>query len=76
MRESSVKTSVFVSFPCGILGQVWFLIVSIPDLCTLIYFDNCPELKRCYEQASLLDQNTRLLVRDLMDFTYTLERLM
>ena len=21
----------------GILGQVWYLIVSIPDLCTLIY---------------------------------------
>ena len=23
---------VFVTFPCGILGQVWYLIVSIPDL--------------------------------------------
>ena len=22
---------VFVTFPCGILGQVWYLIVSIPD---------------------------------------------
>ena len=22
-------------FPNGILGQVWYLIVSIPDLCTL-----------------------------------------
>ena len=22
----------------GILGQVWYLIVSIPDLCTLSYF--------------------------------------
>ena len=25
-------------FPIGILGQVWFLIVLIPDLCTLTYF--------------------------------------
>ena len=25
-------------FPIGILGQVWYLIVSIPDLCTLAYF--------------------------------------
>ena len=25
-------------FPTGILGQVWYLIVSIPDLCTLTYF--------------------------------------
>ena len=25
-------------FPIGILGQVWYLIVSIPDLCTINYF--------------------------------------
>ena len=25
----------FIIFPIGILGQVWYLIVSIPDLCTL-----------------------------------------
>ena len=25
-------------FPIGILGQVWYLIVSIPDLCALTYF--------------------------------------
>ena len=29
---------VFVTFPCGILGQVRYLIVSIPDLCHLSYF--------------------------------------
>ena len=28
-------------FPIGILGQVWYLIVSIPDLCTLTYFAGC-----------------------------------
>ena len=28
---------VFVTIPCGILGQVWYLIVSIPDLCHLSY---------------------------------------
>ena len=26
-------------FPIGILGQVWYLIVSIPDLCNLTYFN-------------------------------------
>ena len=26
-------------FHIGILGQVWYLIVSIPDLCTLTYFN-------------------------------------
>ena len=25
-------------FPIGILGQVWYLIESIPDLCTITYF--------------------------------------
>ena len=27
----------FVTFSCGILGQVWYLIVSIPDCCHLSY---------------------------------------
>ena len=26
-------------FPIGILGQVWYLIVSFPDLCTFPYFE-------------------------------------
>ena len=30
---------IFVTFPCGVLGQVWYLIVSIPDLCLLTYFN-------------------------------------
>ena len=25
-------------FPIGILGQVWYLILLIPDLCTITYF--------------------------------------
>ena len=29
---------VFVTFRCGVLGQVWYLIVSIPDLYLLTYF--------------------------------------
>ena len=28
---------VFVTFPCDILGQVWYLIVLISDLCRLSY---------------------------------------
>ena len=30
---------VFVTFPYGILGQVWYLIVLLPDLCQLSYFN-------------------------------------
>ena len=29
---------IFVTFSCGMLGQVWCLIVSCPDLCLLSYF--------------------------------------
>ena len=30
---------VMSNFPIGILGQVWYLIVSILDLCPLSYFE-------------------------------------
>ena len=29
---------IFVTFPCGILGQVCYLIVLFPDLCHISYF--------------------------------------
>ena len=35
---SCVVSNCECYFPIGILGQVWYLIVSIPDLCTLTYF--------------------------------------
>ena len=28
---------IFVTFPCGILGQVWYLIISFADLSRLSY---------------------------------------
>ena len=30
---------VFVTFPYGVLGQVWYFIVLIPDLCFTLYLD-------------------------------------
>ena len=42
-------TSVFVTFPYGVLCQVWYLIALIPDLCILPYIYDmiikCPNLK-------------------------------
>ena len=35
----SLVCSVNVTFPYDVLGQVWYLIVSIPDLRLLSYFD-------------------------------------
>ena len=38
---SFVVSNCECHFPIGILGQVWYLIVSIPDLCTLTYLNWC-----------------------------------
>ena len=40
-------------FPIGILGQVWYLIVSIPDLCNLTYFVS---FIQCYLYAILFSR--------------------
>ena len=40
-------------FPIGILGQVWYLIVSIPDLCTITYF-YIPHILSVNAQTSLI----------------------
>ena len=33
-----VSNCEFVTFPISTLGQVWYFILSIHDLCTLAYF--------------------------------------
>ena len=42
---SFVVSTVSCHFPIGILGQVWYLIVSIPDLCNLTY---CSDFDKYY----------------------------
>ena len=42
---------VFVTFQCRILGQVWHLIVSIPDFCLLSYF-NPFQINGVYHKAT------------------------
>ena len=34
----AIFSCVFVTFPHGVLGQVWYFIVLIPYLCLLPYF--------------------------------------
>ena len=45
---------MFVTFPCGFLGQVWYLIVSIPDLCLLTYLYDAAFLTRSNAQHVFL----------------------
>ena len=37
-RADLLASFVVCYFPIGIVGKVWYLIVSIPDLCTLTYY--------------------------------------
>ena len=45
----------FVTFPCGILGQVWYLIVLIPGRCRLSFFC-CMRLPSCTSAQPHSDQ--------------------
>ena len=36
-----IFSCVFVTFPFGVWSQMWYLIVSIIDLCLLPYFVKC-----------------------------------
>ena len=46
---------IFATCPCGILGQVWFLIVLIPDLCHISYRWFIAALKRAGLLALVCD---------------------
>ena len=53
-------------FPIGILGQVWYLIVLIPDLCTLTYFDTVTCAEK-YEGFCTLSHGIWLIVTKVMN---------
>ena len=47
-------------FPIGTLGKVWYIIVSIPDLCTLTYFQDRLLLNGGYKFRSSLSYHLSL----------------
>ena len=49
-----VMFSVFLSLSHnGVLGQVWYLIVSIPDLCNVLYFHSLSLNGTCWVLLAL-----------------------
>ena len=48
-----IFSCLFVTFPYGVLGQVWYLIVSIPDICLLPYFKKIPLHSACIQMVHL-----------------------
>ena len=55
-----------VTFPCGILDQVWYLIVPIPDFCRLSYFPYI-SVKICLTHKTVI--NCRYARHNRMVFT-------
>ena len=49
---------IFVTFPCGILGQVWYQIISFTDLCRLIYL----EKSNRYQSSQIIQRKNRKLI--------------
>ena len=58
--------SVFVTSPCGILGQVRYLIVSIPDLCHISYF----EFSKVYVISTSRKLKSKIPLRFRTAFTF------
>ena len=54
-----VSNCEFVTFT-GIMGQVWYLIVSIPDLCTLTYFEVIASCKAIFQNSISSHRNSLL----------------
>ena len=54
---------VFVTFPYGILGLVWYLIISIPDLCCLSYFNGYAESSLVIWVSDRRDDGSLKLIR-------------
>ena len=57
---------IFVTFPCGILVQVWYLIVSFPDLCRLSYSKKDTNEKNNNKQTIILITELTISVLILM----------
>ena len=41
----------FVTFPYGVPGHVWYLIVSITDRCLSLYFNKLDDYNKVYEDV-------------------------
>ena len=66
-------------FPIGILGQVWYLIISIPDLSTLTYFyilrikcfTKSQNMQRCQCTKIIITANKYIIKSCTLNITYT-----
>ena len=57
-----------VIFPCGILGQLWYLIEVIPDLCHLSYVNKpkCFKMGICLKM--LMDIQGTLMAESMVSY--------
>ena len=74
-----IFSCVFDTFPYGVQGQLLYMIVSIPDLCLLPYFQPFVKLhdfakseiyiiKKHYSTLNTIQSNTYYLSNDVVEF--------
>ena len=68
---SFVVSTVSLSLPIGILGQVWYLIVSIPDLCTHTYFYRYHKIRKAF--SKFYHRHSKLIVKYNIGFKTLLQ---
>ena len=57
---------VFVTFPYVVSGRVWYLIVSIPDICLLLTFKYIRVSFQLYYESNGMDGSVKyILVKEL-----------
>ena len=67
----------FVAFSCGFLGRVWYLIVSIPDLCRLSYFEGDKiAFKRTYGNIFLHSRSYHIVFIKLAQGSFNNRRML
>ena len=64
---------VSVTFPYGVLGQVWDFIVSIPDLCLLPFFLTSPNSCACPFKEWFYADAISTIVSRIGSFVYTVD---
>ena len=60
-----------VAFPFGILGQVWYLIASVPDPCRLSYFEWAKQL--LHVPSYTRDADMQILGTDISNLYFVFE---
>ena len=64
---------MFVTFPFGIFGQVWYLIVLIPDPCCLSYFQDRLSLNEGQKYCTMLQREHSAILSTFIKLPFVIK---